>query len=591
MLGLILECTVRAALIIAGTALVLYALRVKDARVRHSVWTAVALVMLSLPLWTAWGPEAPIPILPPLHQTTVEGGGSPLQPSTMTSAQQGPASSIPPATRSSMPRFEQVLFAVYLFGVFVFLGRLALGTARANELTRHAERQDGQWTSAACAAPVTIGWFSPVVILPEGWQQWPEARLDAVLVHEQEHARRRDPLVQWVASLNRSIFWFHPAAWWLERQLSKLAEEACDAVVVFAQGCDPRQYAETLIEMARAVSRSGVRVNVAGLAMPGADLSQRIRRIVDGVPPLHIPRKRMVCLAATCALTFAVFAAGKPGRLRQNASEAARRPEFNAASVKQNKTTDLGLAFRVLPGGRLSATNVPLKNLVGSAYQLSFGQARELKFPSGMGGQKFDIEATADGTPSHDEVMLMLQSLLADRFGLVVHWETQQLPVYLLMLVTPGKLGPQLFSHTDNTHCREASPAQAPLPESVLTEALPICGGGFGQTYNHISAEVTMEQLAKNLSYFRSQIDRPVLDRTGLKGTFDLTFDAPPVTLPPGAALPNTPAPGTDARSPEDLDIPSIYTVLRETLGLKLEQATGPVEVLVIDHVQEPSPN
>lgn len=70
------------------------------------------------------------------------------------------------------------------------------------------------------------------VILPEHWRQWPQAQLDAVLTHEHEHARRRDPLVQWLALLNRALFWFHPVAWWLERHLSALAEEACDNVVL-----------------------------------------------------------------------------------------------------------------------------------------------------------------------------------------------------------------------------------------------------------------------------------------------------------------------------------------------------------------------
>ena len=73
------------------------------------------------------------------------------------------------------------------------------------------------------------------------------------MIHEREHARRRDPLVQWLALLNRCVFWFHPLAWWLERKLAALAEEACDAAVL-AGGHAPHDYARYLIEMARSVN-------------------------------------------------------------------------------------------------------------------------------------------------------------------------------------------------------------------------------------------------------------------------------------------------------------------------------------------------
>jgi beta-lactamase regulating signal transducer with metallopeptidase domain len=125
---------------------------------------------------------------------------------------------------------------------------------------------NGALVSAQCAAPVTVGWLWPVVILPEEWQSWPETKLDAVLTHEREHVRRRDPLVQWLALLNRSIFWFHPLSWWLERKLSDLAEEACDAAVL-RRGHNPLDYSQYLIDLARSVEQSGVRVSVYGASI------------------------------------------------------------------------------------------------------------------------------------------------------------------------------------------------------------------------------------------------------------------------------------------------------------------------------------
>ena len=164
---------------------------------------------------------------------------------------------------------------------------------------------------------MTVGFFHPTVIVPEHWRQWPQAQLDAVLTHEREHARRRDPLVQWLALLNRALFWFHPVAWWLERRLSALAEEACDNVVL-AHGHSPREYAEYLIDMARSVMRSGARLNVAGMAMPGSFLPQRIRQIMEGGPAPRISRTRMACVAAACAITCTLFAAGTLDHARQN---------------------------------------------------------------------------------------------------------------------------------------------------------------------------------------------------------------------------------------------------------------------------------
>jgi VWFA-related protein len=147
------------------------------------------------------------------------------------------------------------------------------------------------------------------VILPDCWRQWPQAQLDAVLTHEGEHARRRDPLVQWLALLNRAVFWFHPLTWWLESKLSALAEEACDAAVL-ARGHDPFEYSEYLLEMARSVLQTGVRIKVLGMAMPGSFLPQRIRRILEGRPAQRVSRVRMVCLGLACGMVSAVFATG-----------------------------------------------------------------------------------------------------------------------------------------------------------------------------------------------------------------------------------------------------------------------------------------
>jgi hypothetical protein len=117
--------------------------------------------------------------------------------------------------------------------------------------------------------------------------------------------------------LNRAVFWFHPAAWWLERHLSALAEEACDNVVL-AHGYDPRAYSEYLIDMARSVKQSGVRLNIAGMAMPGSSLPRRIRQILEGSSVPHISRARMASVCVACAISCTAIAAGTLDHAQSN---------------------------------------------------------------------------------------------------------------------------------------------------------------------------------------------------------------------------------------------------------------------------------
>src|SRR6202035_5791555 len=113
--------------------------------------------------------------------------------------------------------------------------------------------------------------------------------------------------------------WFHPVAWWLERHLSALAEEACDNVVL-ARGHHPREYAEYLVDMARSVTRSGARLNIAGMAMPGGSLPRRIRQILECGSVPRISRRRLASVGVACAITCTAFAAGTLDHARQNST-------------------------------------------------------------------------------------------------------------------------------------------------------------------------------------------------------------------------------------------------------------------------------
>jgi len=147
-----------------------------------------------------------------------------------------------------------------------------------------------------------------VTILPEGWQDWVPAKLDAVLIHENEHVRRHDPFVQWLAVINRAIFWFHPLAWWLERRLASLSEEACDTAVL-ERGHDAADYSGYLLDLARSVMNSRRRHRVwrddAGSLSPPADSED-----CQGRQAPKISALRLVCACVVVLAPIVSFSTG-----------------------------------------------------------------------------------------------------------------------------------------------------------------------------------------------------------------------------------------------------------------------------------------
>lgn len=311
----ILEWSIRALLLVVGTGLVVSTLRLRGASVLHRAWTATMLAMLLLPVWTKWGLSMVAPVLPAVHEPATELQ-VPLQ-SIMPVAEESRSAAGEPfrsVYRPAGPDWQQMLFAVYLVGIAVMLVRLIWGTLQVRSLRRGIRPSEGFATSPLWVTPVTIGWLRPVPLLPTCWQTWTAAKLHAVLIHEREHVRRRDPLVQWLALLNRCVFWFHPLAWWLERKLASLAEEACDQAVL-AGGHAAHDYARYLIEMARSVNETGARMQWAGaVEFSSGNLPRRIRRIMDASPAVRISRARSVASAGLCGLMLVTFLACNVGR-------------------------------------------------------------------------------------------------------------------------------------------------------------------------------------------------------------------------------------------------------------------------------------
>jgi bla regulator protein blaR1 len=256
-------------------------------------------------------------------------------------------------------------------------------------------------------------------------------------------------------------------------------------------------------------------------------------------------------------------------------------------------------------GGRFFAGFL-LGVFIGFAYKLApFETADALaNAPKWLGTDRFEIEAEAQGNPTKDQMRVMMQSLLADRFKLAVHFETKELPVLALTQVKAGKLGPKLLPHSQGPPCPEYKGLELELgviwdPRKELYPRRCVAGESRGMpdgTWFVGSRNTTMATAVQTFYTYGSgagEIDRPVVDQTRLKGTFDFVLEYKPSNnngLP--AALSQAPdaSPGAAAPSAESGGTPFLEA-LRQQLGLKLVRTKAPVRTLVIDHVERPSEN
>jgi len=292
-------------------------------------------------------------------------------------------------------------------------------------------------------------------------------------------------------------------------------------------------------------------------------------------------------LLLTCGVVGAAMAVPARGQSPQASAQPA--PQFEAASVKPSA----GIrerAFDLSPGGRFAAKNATLRDLVQMAYALPSGRlrldAQIVGGPAWINSDRFDVVAKAEGMPAGldarntaqgavraneitaiNQVRLMLRTLLSDRFKLAAHDELRPLPMFALVKArNDGRLGPQLHStDVDCVAARDAGKGQ--------------CGGFRALEPGHVIGRVTtMSAIAQLLE---GAVNNVVSDSTGLTGSYDMELRWAPDQL-------QRPAGSDPAVNP---DAPSIFAALQEQLGLKLESVKGPVDVLVIDRVEKPTPD
>jgi uncharacterized protein (TIGR03435 family) len=280
------------------------------------------------------------------------------------------------------------------------------------------------------------------------------------------------------------------------------------------------------------------------------------------------------------------------------------RMKFDVASVKENKIDLPERPYSSFPmglgdmyssnGGHLIARNWPFAVYLQFAYKMTDGQLEATMgpMPDWTKTARFDIEAKVEGDPTKDQMRLMMQSLLAERFKLSIHHETQQVRVFVLVLAKPGKTGPKLVSHpTGDTSCSNG-PSVLPAPGSAPVVPRTVAGG-FPVTCDVLASlppsspgriawgyrNATMAVIASQMMSF-GMLDRPVIDQTGLTGTFDFRIEFAP-EWPSSVILP----PDLEASGPTFLE------ALRVQDGLKMISQKHPLDVIVVDHVEHPSEN
>ena len=353
---------------VAGFGLKIF--RVESSAVRMFVWRAVLCVSLAMPFLGQMLPPLQIAALQVFRTATASPSNKPLQARSALTSPPGllvstntlmEVSNVLPSSRSAMrseaaqvsaqTRFQWNdirwnLWAVfsYLGITFVLLVRYLLGLALSRRLVLasreicepflssrlrsfHADAHLAE--SEVIAVPVTIGAFRPAILFPTGWQEWDHSKLNAVLAHEASHVVRRDALIQHISLLHQAVFWFSPLAWWLDRHLAALSEQASDEAAL-AGGADRNDYARTLLTFFEAVQAAPGRVWWQGVSMAQhGQAEERVEKVLAwrGAISMNLKKSFAVAIIVLAVpLVYLVASASPSVRAAQEVPSAGASP-------------------------------------------------------------------------------------------------------------------------------------------------------------------------------------------------------------------------------------------------------------------------
>jgi uncharacterized protein (TIGR03435 family) len=613
---------VRPLFLVVAALLILRMFRVRHPASLYAVWTAVLMGVLLLPLISVMSPHVNLPVLPAKSETPYTVGPLPSVESVAPTRMADPgivALPVPPlqpvTTPWGVPWSTTTLVTwLYLAGVLAMAARAALGWTLMRRVVSRSIPLRGPLRrllreSSDLVVPVAVGLLHPVVILPSGWRGWSRETRRAVLAHEFAHIRRRDAMGAALGRLAKCVFWFHPLAWAISRKVAELAELACDAAALQSVP-DPSSYSRVLLQFAGGVRAAGRRTILPGLAMANSSgLHKRIDRVFelsDGnmrrlvrpgliLASMGVP---VMCLAATVGLRERTRVSPVVSQVISQVAPAAQieRPPITLAQAPSPAPAPQPVkpALTLMPafdkatleiagppisgelcwggcGGpgtpypesqnEITYRHFTLKNILLRAYDLKDFQ---IVVPDEFNTPAYTIQATAPVGTSKEQFQLMLRNLLAEKLDLTLHHETRDFVSNYDLVVASG--GPKL---------RESLTVSTPADFTVLGLVLssfkdgrtPLGGPPAGMIHS-------VSVLAKVLA---SALQTPVDDKTGLTGNYNLNYSE--FLSPPVQQL-------SDGRFRIQIK-PSLSGVNArlERLGLVLEEKHGPMDVLVIDHV------
>jgi uncharacterized protein (TIGR03435 family) len=248
------------------------------------------------------------------------------------------------------------------------------------------------------------------------------------------------------------------------------------------------------------------------------------------------------------------------------------RPAFEVASIRQNVSADQGASVRPRPGGGLTVTNNTLFNIVRNAYNVQAVQI--VGATDWMTRERWDIVAKAEAAVAPADLMVMLQSLVAERFKADIRREARDMDVYALTVARDdGRLGPKLTPSSADCDAIAGAVRAGAAPPPPRADGRPVCGMRVTSGYA-AAGGYALRDIARNLAGITGRI---IVDTTGLTGRYDMELKWTPDPLQGAPA--------------GDLDTASIFTALREQLGLRLVAQRAPAEVVVIYSAERPSPD
>lgn len=612
-ISLLLKATV-----ILGAALgATWLARRNRAAVRHLLLASSFAMLLVLPAASLVSPTVDVAM-----PATIESAIDPLdwQPVPLPDATPIPATvAILPHQRPAWqwPSRTELIVGVWVAGLTLFLLPIVVGLRQIRSLRRSSaawpqgqtlvdalavrasfQRRVELLLSEGVPGPMTCGVLRPAIILPADASTWARAELSRAIVHELEHVRRFDWLTQCLTRVVAAAYWFHPFVWIAWRRFALEAERACDDAVLCAEAqSDETAYADQLVTLAQRLRASSAQIHLAMASR--RDLSSRITAVLDRGQRRgragHATVLAAITIAATLLVAISPLQIAVSGQERQTPATTGRL-RYDVASIRECEAEENPTGARGTAGGTNAAFSpgrfyvpcVTTEQLIYLAYA-GYGAREDERLVNdnpGAGSNatkvrggpdwvhssrvKYRIEATAEGATERTVLMgAMLRTLLEERFQLKLHRETEEVPMFKLVVAKGGfKLKPM-----KEDDCEQGDgPVNTQAPK-------PRCGNINMQSVNGRTRWVFgAHQISQLASMLTRDAGAHVINETGLTDKYVFTFEFVRSDATRG---------GTDA-APTG---PDVNTALQEQLGLKLEPTRAPRGYLVIDSIQRPKPD